>query len=149
MTDKAISRWERGVGFPDINMIEPLASALEISVWELMKSERMESRDFSNAEDTELMKSAVEIEKENRKQEQTAIGLGIFTAIIVTVLSKIAALGSLGGSLVLGVFVAIAQVFLYYYLEDRECAKSRRVYGILFLLVIALISVLMLVALNA
>lgn len=24
VTDKAISRWERGVGFPDINTIEPL-----------------------------------------------------------------------------------------------------------------------------
>ena len=27
VTDKAISRWERGVGFPDINTIEPLAAA--------------------------------------------------------------------------------------------------------------------------
>ena len=27
VTDKAVSRWERGVGFPDINTIEPLAAA--------------------------------------------------------------------------------------------------------------------------
>lgn len=32
VTVKAVSRWERGIGFPDINTIEPLASALEISV---------------------------------------------------------------------------------------------------------------------
>ena len=37
VTDKAISRWERGVGFPDINTIEPLAAALDVSVAELMR----------------------------------------------------------------------------------------------------------------
>lgn len=38
VTDKAVSRWERGLGFPDINNLEPLAEALEVSVLELMKS---------------------------------------------------------------------------------------------------------------
>ena len=28
VTDKAVSKWERGLGFPDINSIEPLADAL-------------------------------------------------------------------------------------------------------------------------
>lgn len=46
VTDKAVSRWERGVGFPDISIIEPLASALEISVLELMKSERIISNEI-------------------------------------------------------------------------------------------------------
>ena len=37
VTDKAISRWERGLGFPDIQTLEPLAG---ISVLELMRSEK-------------------------------------------------------------------------------------------------------------
>ena len=37
VTDKAVSRWERGLGFPDIQTIEPLAQALGISVLELMR----------------------------------------------------------------------------------------------------------------
>ena len=41
VTDKAVSRWERGIGFPDINTIEPLASALDVSVLELIKSLNM------------------------------------------------------------------------------------------------------------
>ena len=40
VTDKAVSRWERGLGFPDINLIEPLANALKVSIAEIMKSEK-------------------------------------------------------------------------------------------------------------
>ena len=40
VTDKAVSKWERGLGFPDINTIEYLADALNVSIIELMKSER-------------------------------------------------------------------------------------------------------------
>lgn len=42
VTDKAVSKWERGVGFPDIKIIEALAEALGVSVSELMNGERME-----------------------------------------------------------------------------------------------------------
>lgn len=42
VTAKAISRWERGVGFPDIKLLEPLADALGITLIELMQSKRME-----------------------------------------------------------------------------------------------------------
>ena len=41
VTDKAISRWERCIGFPDINLLEPLADALQISIQELMQCERI------------------------------------------------------------------------------------------------------------
>ena len=40
VTDKAVSKWERGLGLPDINTIEPLAEALGVSVLELMRGER-------------------------------------------------------------------------------------------------------------
>ncbi len=43
VTDKAVSKWERGVGFPDIKIIEVLAEALGVSVSELMNGERMEN----------------------------------------------------------------------------------------------------------
>ena len=32
VTDKAVSRWERGLGFPDINTLEPLADALGLTL---------------------------------------------------------------------------------------------------------------------
>lgn len=36
VTSKAVSRWERGIGLPDISMIKPLADALGTGVLELM-----------------------------------------------------------------------------------------------------------------
>lgn len=42
VTAKAVSRWERGVGFPDIHLLEPLSDALGITLIELMQSERIQ-----------------------------------------------------------------------------------------------------------
>lgn len=39
VTDKAVSRWETGKGFPDAAFWEPLAQALEITVTELVNGE--------------------------------------------------------------------------------------------------------------
>ena len=36
VTDKAVSKWERGVGCPDISLLEPLAEALDLSVDQLL-----------------------------------------------------------------------------------------------------------------
>ena len=43
VTAKAVSRWERGVGFPDIQLLEPLAQGLELTLIELMQSRKMEA----------------------------------------------------------------------------------------------------------
>lgn len=36
VTDKAVSKWERGAGCPDISLLEPLAEALGLSVDQLL-----------------------------------------------------------------------------------------------------------------
>lgn len=36
ISDRAVSKWERGLGFPDISLIEPLADALGLTVVELL-----------------------------------------------------------------------------------------------------------------
>lgn len=47
VSDKAVSRWETGKGFPDISLIEPLAKALGISVIELLSGEAVSNRNIS------------------------------------------------------------------------------------------------------
>jgi transcriptional regulator with XRE-family HTH domain len=36
ITDKAISKWERGLSFPDISMLIPLSEILEITLYDLL-----------------------------------------------------------------------------------------------------------------
>lgn len=36
ITDKAVSKWERGISFPDISMLIPLSEALGISLYDLL-----------------------------------------------------------------------------------------------------------------
>lgn len=48
ISDRTVSKWERGAGFPDISLIEPLADALNLTVLELLHGE--ESEPEKNAE---------------------------------------------------------------------------------------------------
>ena len=88
VTDKAVSRWERGIGFPDINTIEPLASALEISVLELMKSERITENEVTKEEATELITDTLSVAEHQRRQERKKafLILGITAVIVIFVL---------------------------------------------------------------
>ena len=81
VTDKAVSRWERGLGFPDINTMEPLATALGVSLLELMKSEIISEevqmkkdesaeKKYTSAEVTEMMYSMEEIRKQQQKRRK-------------------------------------------------------------------------------
>lgn len=36
ITDKAISKWERGLSFPDISLLIPLADILKVSLYDLL-----------------------------------------------------------------------------------------------------------------
>ena len=68
VTDKAVSKWERGLGFPDIKMIEPLADALGVSVLEIMKSEKIENSTITNTDATKIIESSADLVKEQFRQ---------------------------------------------------------------------------------
>ena len=80
VTDKAVSRWERGLGYPDIQTIEPLAQALGISVLELMGSERQEKAkeeaapeiQYTQQEVAEMLQNAGDISRQQKKQDRYA-----------------------------------------------------------------------------
>ena len=41
ITDRAISKWERGLGCPDISLLEELSKILDISILEILKGEKI------------------------------------------------------------------------------------------------------------
>ena len=50
VTDKAVSKWETGKGFPDLKLLEPLARELGVSLVELMQGRRQEADTLTVAE---------------------------------------------------------------------------------------------------
>ena len=50
VTDKAVSKWETGKGFPDVKLLEPLARALGVSLVELMQGKRQDADTLTVAE---------------------------------------------------------------------------------------------------
>lgn len=67
VTDKAISRWERGVGFPDISLLEPLAEALGVTMVELMRSERLEQEQITITEVETMMAQTIDLAAEQER----------------------------------------------------------------------------------
>lgn len=48
VTDKAISKWETGKGYPDISLLIPLSNALGVSVNELLSGEKINNESECN-----------------------------------------------------------------------------------------------------
>lgn len=84
VTDKAVSKWERGLGLPDINSIEPLADALGVTVLEIMRSERIPVENVTPESASEVITDAFDMVKQQRKQERKTllrISIGVLSAI--------------------------------------------------------------------
>ena len=47
VTDKTISKWETGKGYPDITLLEPIADAFSISVTELISGSTVSNANVS------------------------------------------------------------------------------------------------------
>lgn len=69
VSDKAVSRWERGIGFPDIGTIEPLADALGVTVAEIMKCHKIEELDDTKEELNAAVESTIDLMKYYEKME--------------------------------------------------------------------------------
>lgn len=97
VTDKAVSKWERGLSFPDIQMIEPLADALGVSVIELMRSERDPevSADTADAALTDAFSLAAAQQKAQRKAVMMLLILVLFAVLLVFLADAIGYMGLL------------------------------------------------------
>ena len=49
VTDKAVSKWERGLNFPDLKTLEPLAAALDTTVIALLELEEASKQETVSA----------------------------------------------------------------------------------------------------
>ncbi len=68
ISDKTISKWERGNGFPEVSLLLPLCDELEITVNELLSGERVSEEEYlKKAEENmvNLVRETQESKKEN------------------------------------------------------------------------------------
>ena len=71
VSDKAVSKWERGLSLPDISLLIPLADCLGVGVAELLEGKRTENPE--EAENVEiLVKKALSLAEEDPEQAKRA-----------------------------------------------------------------------------
>ena len=90
ITDKAVSKWERGVAMPDTSIMLELCDILGISVNELLSGEKIDMENNNQKNEQLLLDMAKELEKKNKTiwtsmwvimiASMTALFAGIFVA---------------------------------------------------------------------
>ncbi len=81
ITDRAVSKWERGRGLPDPSIMLDLCSALDINVNELLNGERI-AMDKYDKKSEQLMLEMAEKEREYGKKLQAAMWVIMITSIV-------------------------------------------------------------------
>lgn len=79
VTDRAISKWERGCGCPDVSLLDEVSKALDISVVELLRGENIEYPEILEKDLIESMKYS----KETTKQKIKSVVNHILVTIII------------------------------------------------------------------
>lgn len=81
LSEKTISKWERGVGFPDISLILPLCKCLEIDANELMTGERLQDKQYRINAENNLLKL---MDKTSPKLKYTISTISAIVTILIT-----------------------------------------------------------------
>ena len=84
VTDKAVSRWETGRGLPSVDLLEPLAEALGLTVSELLSGRELTPEELPKAAEAQMMES---MERERRTRRRG------FCAAMALALIGVAAIG--------------------------------------------------------
>lgn len=140
VTDKAVSKWERGVGFPDIKMIEPLAEVLDVSVFEIMRSERIPDQSVPMENAAEAINNVIDVVSFQRKIERRNILITIITLSAVVMLLFLIDVMQLEGFVMICLPIIMFGVGLYltglsiYRFRQRLTYTTTLISGILALL---------------
>ena len=81
VTDKAISRWETGKNYPDIELFEDLANILDVSVSELLEGKRVEKEKLFEVSEEQIV-NQIKKKKKSDKKYRLIICIAVILAII-------------------------------------------------------------------
>lgn len=82
VSDKAVSRWECGNGFPDINQLQPLSEALDVSLSELLNAKRSAEPIADNAVANDAIQSALNYSEQRIQSTRITFRLKLLLVLI-------------------------------------------------------------------
>ena len=83
VSDKAISRWETGKGYPDVTSLVSLSEYFDVSVNELLAGKRLTAEDIKETADENLISVFEQVQK-NKKQQNLQVA--VYTSVLIVVL---------------------------------------------------------------
>ncbi len=89
VSNAAISKWERGIGFPDVSLVEPLAISLGITIAELFKGERIDDSIDNEYESLLADVVKVSVNEISKKKKITNWVIAITVAVLYLLISVI------------------------------------------------------------
>lgn len=89
ISDKTISKWERGGGFPEVSLLLPLCRELDITVNELLAGERVAEEDYKKKAEENMMNLVKEAQESRKKIILSALvaALAILAALPLVVVA--------------------------------------------------------------
>ena len=86
VTDKSVSKWERGLNYPDMAMLEPLANTLDTTVVELLGIENVPEEEKVEAVTAVAVEETEQLRKEIRDRALTILINGVVWTVTQFVL---------------------------------------------------------------
>ena len=86
ISDKTVSKWERGNGFPEVSLLLPLCTELEITVNELLCGERLQEVDYKKKAEENMVNLVKEAQESKKK---------IMISVLVVLLTLVATISIL------------------------------------------------------
>ena len=83
VSDKAVSRWETGKGYPDVTSLVSLSEYFDVSVNELLAGKRLTVENIRETADENLISVFEQVQK-NKKQQNLQVA--VYTSVLIVVL---------------------------------------------------------------
>ena len=116
ITDRAVSKWERGLSLPDADKMLDLCNILDINVNELLNGEKIDMKDYEKKTEELLIELAKQEEIKNKKMMMnmwaiTITALAFYTGIITLALYTLEEGPILGTVVVISTIILVISLF--------------------------------------
>lgn len=123
ISDKTVSKWECGNGFPEVSLLLPLCRELDISVNELLSGERVPEQEYQKKAEENMVNLVKEAQESKKKLILSVLvaGLTVIAAVPLFVVSGVFDIKVWQRILLMGIgFVVIVMGIMIACVLDRE-----------------------------